>query len=459
MTKGPILVVDGDDPMQELLERWLGDAGYVVIAAGAMHAPPPADKPSLVIVNVATRRVAEPLIQSLREKSASKAVHPQGTADRRSRVARGSPVTLSLPTSRLPPPILALALAAFAIGTTEFVIMGILPDVARDLGVSISSAGLLVSGYALGVAVGAPLLATLTARRPPKGTLISLMVVFVAGNLLSALAPTYESLMAGRVVASFAHGSFFGLGAVVAALIGQQFGWRATFWAVSAFGAMALAAVALLVPQTTSAGPDQRGDWAVLRRPQVLLALALTVFGFGGIFTAFTYIAPMLQELAGFSPKAVSGILFLFGLGLTLGNTLGGRLADWKPRQSMLGILIALALVEATLSVTIAHPIAAVITVFAWGVAAFATVPGLQMRVVDQARESPTLASTLNIAAFNLGNAGGAWLGGSLIDAQLPLTVVPLGAAAMALVAIAIAGAGIALERMQGKTGARALPS
>jgi len=295
---------------------------------------------------------------------------------------------------------------------------------------------------------------------------------------VSALAPTYYVLMAGRVVASFAHGSFFGLGAVVAAelvppnrraaaialmftgltlanvlgvplgtLIGQQFGWRATFWAVSAFGVMALGAVALLVPRTTSGGPGRRGSWAVLRRPQVLLALALTVFGFGGIFTAFTYITPMLQDLAGFSPGAVSGILFLFGLGLTLGNTLGGRLADWKPRASMLGILVALALVEALLSVTIMQPTAAVLTVFVWGVAAFATVPGLQMRVVDQARESPTLASTLNIAAFNLGNAGGAWLGGRLIDARLPLHVVPLGAAAMALVAIAIAGFSIALER------------
>jgi MFS transporter, DHA1 family, inner membrane transport protein len=387
-------------------------------------------------------------------------------------------MTMPSPTSRLPLPILALALAAFAIGTTEFVIMGILPDVARDLGVSIPSAGLLVSGYALGVAVGAPLLATLTARWPPKATLVALMGVFVAGNLVSALAPSYDLLMVGRVVASFAHGSFFGLGAVVAAglvpldrraaaialmftgltlanvlgvplgtLIGQQFGWRATFWAVSAFGAMALVGVALLVPRTTSAGPDRPGSWGVLWRPQVLLALALTVFGFGGIFTAFTYITPMLQELAGFSPRAVSGILFLFGLGLTLGNTLGGRLADWKPAESMLGILIALALVEALLSVTIVHPTAAVLTVFVWGVAAFATVPGLQMRVVDQARESPTLASTLNIPAFNLGNAGGAWLGGRLIEARLPLHVVPLGAAAMALVAIAIAGFSIALER------------
>src|SRR5258706_9732412 len=205
--------------------------------------------------------------------------------------------------------------------------MGILPDVARGLGVSISSAGLLVSGYALGVAAGAPLLATLTARWPPKATLIALMVVFGAGNLLSALAPTYESLMAGRVVASFAHGSFFGLGAVVAGglvaperraaaialmftgltlasvpgvplgtLIGQQFGWRATVWAVSAFGVMARGAVVMRVPRTTSAQSERRSGWSVLRRPQVVLALALTVFGFGGIFTAFTYITPMLQE-------------------------------------------------------------------------------------------------------------------------------------------------------------------
>src|SRR5258705_1866107 len=204
---------------------------------------------------------------------------------------------MSFPTTPLPVPILALALAAFAIGPTEFVIMGILPDVARDLGVSIPSAGLLVSGYALGVVVGAPLLVTLTARWPPKATLITLMGVFVAGNLASALAPTYDVLMAGRVVTSFAHGSFFGLGAVVAVglvpldrraaaialmftgltlanvlgvplgtLIGQQFGWRATFWAVSAFGVVALVAVALLGPRATSAGPARPGGRCVLRR-------------------------------------------------------------------------------------------------------------------------------------------------------------------------------------------------
>ncbi len=381
--------------------------------------------------------------------------------------------------SRLPLPIIALALAAFAIGTTEFVIMGILPDVARDLGVSIPSAGLLVTGYALGVAIGAPLIAALTVRWPRKATLIALMGVFIAGNLLSALAPGYTALMVGRIVASFAHGSFFGIGAVVAAglvasnrraaaialmftgltlanvlgvplgtLVGQQFGWRATFWAVAALGVIAMAAVAILVPRAASAGANPgSGEWRVLRHPQVLLALALTIFGFGGIFTAFTYITPMLQDLAGFSPRAVTAILFLFGVGLTLGNTLGGKLADWKPMPSMLGILAVLALIEALLSITITQPIAAVATIFVWGIAAFATVPGLQMRVVDQARQAPTLASTLNIAAFNLGNAGGAWLGGRMIEAQMPLHTVPLGAAAVAMVALGIAAFSIHLER------------
>jgi DHA1 family inner membrane transport protein len=381
---------------------------------------------------------------------------------------------------RLPLPILALALAAFAIGTSEFVIVGILPEVARDLRVSISSAGLLVSGYALGVAVGAPLLSVLTARWQRKATLVGLMALFVVGNMLSALAPGYGTLMAGRVVASFAHGSFFGIGAVVAAglvapnrqaaaialmftgltlaivlgvplgtLLGQQFGWRSTFWAVAAFGVLSLVAVVALVPKASPAGAVGRSEWRVLRRPQVLLALALTVFGFGGIFTAFTYITPMLEELAGFSPRAVTAILFIFGVGLTLGNALGGRLADWKPVASMLGILAALALIEALLSVTIVQPVPAVLTVLVWGVAAFATVPGLQMRVVDQAREAPTLASTLNIAAFNLGNAGGAWLGGALIEAGWSLRFVPIGASVVAVIAVAVAIFAAALDRRQ----------
>lgn len=386
---------------------------------------------------------------------------------------------------RVPLPIIALALAAFAIGTTEFVIMGILPEVARDLGVDIPAAGLLVSGYALGVAFGAPLMALLTARWPRKAGLLVLMGLFIAGNLLSALAPGYGLLMAGRIVASLAHGAFFGIGAVVASglvapqrragaialmftgltlanvlgvplgtWIGQAWGWRTTFWAVSGLGLLALAGVALLVPPAgrgdAATADGLAGELRVLRQPAVLAALALTVIGFGGIFTAFTYIAPMLQQLTGLTPGAVTGVLGLFGLGLTLGNMLGGRLADWRPRGSMLAILAALAVIEALLAWTLSWPVAAIATVFAWGVAAFATVPGLQMRVLDQARGAPTLASTLNIAAFNLGNAGGAWLGGALIAGGASLRSLPLAAAVLALLALALAA--LSLDRRPAST-------
>jgi len=373
--------------------------------------------------------------------------------------------------STMPPALAALALAAFAIGTTEFVVMGILPDVARDLQVSIASAGLLVTGYALGVAVGAPIMAVLTARWPRKVALLGLMAVFVAGNALSALAPSYAALLVGRCVAALAHGSFFGIGALVASglvapdrraaavalmftgltlanvlgvpigtLVGQAWGWRATFWGVSLLGFVAFAAVAMLVPVTARETPDgQRNGWRVLRRFDLLLALALTVFGFGGIFTAFTYVAPLLEEVAGFTPGQVTPILFLFGLGLTLGNVIGGKLADARPVRSMLGILAALSAIELLISLAGSTPWLLVALVFCWGVAAFATVPGLQLAVVDRARESPTIASTLNIAAFNLGNAGGAWLGGALLERHVSLRWLPFTAGLVALVAFALA--------------------
>jgi DHA1 family inner membrane transport protein len=379
--------------------------------------------------------------------------------------------------SRVPLPILALALAAFAIGTTEFVIVGILPNVAGDLGVSIPAAGLLVTGYALGVAIGAPLIALLTARWPRKATLVALMAVFIAGNVLSALAPRYGWLMTGRVVASLAHGSFFGIGAVVAAglvpagrsaaaislmftgltlatvlgvplgtFIGQQLGWRATFWFVSACGALALMGVAWLVPRVdTAATRNLLSELKVLGRPQVLLALALTLFGFGGMFTAFTYLAPLLQDVGGFPSGAVTFVLLVFGLGLVLGNVLGGRLADWKLMPSLLGILAATALVEASLSVALASQAATVATVFLWGVAGFAMVPGLQLRVLGLASDAPSLASTLNIAAFNLGNAGGAWLGGTLIEHQWPLRAIPVAAAGVAVLALFIGVLGVVI--------------
>jgi len=367
-------------------------------------------------------------------------------------------------TSAFPLPLIALATSAFAIGTTEFVIMGLLPEVAADLHVSIPGAGLLITAYALGVAAGAPILAALTAKMPRKTALLALMGIFILGNLLCAVSPSYAVLMAARVVTSFAHGSFFGIGAVVAAglvplekrasaialmftgltlanvlgvpfgtALGQWLGWRATFWAVTLLGVAAVIAVARLVPATREAAPiDMRREVRVLGEPQVLIALAMTVLGFGGVFVAFTYIAPLLTQITGFSNSAVSLVLFLFGIGLTLGNTLGGKLADKRLIPALLGILAALSLALVALGLASHDKVATVIVIFLWGIAAFATVPGLQMRVVEKAKDAPNLASTLNIGAFNLGNAIGAWLGGAVIESHYGLAAVPYAGAAMA---------------------------
>ncbi|SAK39317.1 major facilitator transporter [Caballeronia hypogeia] len=370
----------------------------------------------------------------------------------------------------MPLPLLALAISAFAIGTTEFVIMGLLPNVARDLSVSIPSAGLLVTGYALGVAVGAPLLAVLTSKMPRKLALQLLMLVFIVGNVFCALAPNYELLMVARVVTSFAHGSFFGIGAVVAAslvpaekrasaialmftgltlanvlgvpfgtFIGQELGWRATFWIVAGFGVLSALGVTALVPNRHDAAPSGLShEVRVLRDPQVWLALTMTVLGFGGVFVVFTYIAPILEQVSGFSPRAVTLILVLFGIGLTIGNTIGGRLADRALMRSLMGILFALAVVMAVFAGTSHSQIGAIVTIFVWGIAAFATVPPLQTRVVEKAKDAPNLASTLNIGAFNVGNAGGAWLGGAVLTHGHGLDMLPWAAAVVALAALAV---------------------
>jgi MFS transporter, DHA1 family, inner membrane transport protein len=370
----------------------------------------------------------------------------------------------------MPIPLLALAMSAFAIGTTEFVIMGILPDVARDLGVTIPSAGLLVSGYALGVTVGAPLLAVLTSKLPRKFALQMLMAIFIVGNVLCAISPNYTVLMVARVVTSFAHGSFFGIGAVVAAslvpqekrasaiammftgltlanvlgvpfgtFIGQEFGWRTTFWVVAAIGVLSLAGVAALVPNRHDAGAVGLGhEVRVLKEPQVWLALAMTVLGFGGVFIVFTFITPILEQLGGFSPRSVTLILVLFGTGLTIGNAIGGKLADRALMPSLMGILAALAVVMVIFAKTSHSPVLSAVTVFVWGIAAFATVPPLQMRVVEKAKHAPNLASTLNIGAFNFGNAAGAWLGGLVLTHGHGLDTLPLVAAAVAIAALAL---------------------
>lgn len=370
----------------------------------------------------------------------------------------------------VPLPLLALALAAFAIGTSEFVIVGLLPDMARDTGVSLSQAGLLVTGYALGVAFGAPPLAALTARSLPYRALSALMLLYIVGNVMCAVAPTYGWVMTGRIVASLTHGAFFGLGATVAASlvepqrrsaaialmfsgltlanvlgvpagawIGQLGGWRATFWAVSAVGVLALAGVLALVPKSLPRpGHSAEAGWRILRRPRLVGALALTALGFGGIFTTLTYLSPLLQTHAHFSASQVNGLLLLFGLGLTVGNVLGGWAADRWPGRSMLVTLVLLAMVEAALHLFLHVPGVVVVAIFFWGLAAFATAPGLQSRVLDEASDAPTLASTLNIAAFNLGNAGAAWLGAEGLARGLSLAQLPLVSAGLAIAAAAL---------------------
>ncbi|MER7109110.1 MFS transporter [Streptomyces sp. NPDC000229] len=379
----------------------------------------------------------------------------------------------------MPLALLALAIGAFGIGTTEFVIMGLLPQVAADYQVSIPTAGYLVTGYALGVVLGAPLMTVLGTRVSRKRMLMLLMGLFIAGNVLSALAPSFGLMLIGRVVASLAHGAFFGIGSVVAAdlvtpekkagaiammftgltvanvvgvpagtFIGQTAGWRATFLIVAVLGVLGLLGVAQLVPeQPKPEGVRLRHELAAFRNVQVLLAMAMTVLGFGGVFAAITYITPMLTEAAGFAESSVSWLLVLFGLGMVGGNLIGGKLADRKLMPLLYVSLGALALVLALFTVTAHHQIAAAITITLIGALGFATVPPLQKRVLDQASGAPTLASAVNIGAFNLGNALSAWLGGVVIAAGLGITAPNWVGAVLAAAALALAVLSSALER------------
>ena len=379
----------------------------------------------------------------------------------------------------MPLALFALAIAAFAVGTSEFVIMGLLPDIARDLDVSIPSAGMLVTGYALGVTIGAPIVAMITANVPRKRALMGLIALFIIGNALCAVAPNYTVLMIARVVTAFGHGAFFGIGSVVAAslvapnkraqavalmftgltlanvlgvplgtALGQIAGWRAPFWIVSGIALLAAGAVALWVPSRIEM---QRASLArefrVLRDPQVLMALGTSALASASLFAVFTYITPILEDVAGLSPHAVTLALLTFGLGLTAGSTLGGRLADWRLIPSLLAFLGAIAAVLMAFTVTMHDPLAAVITMLVWGVFGFAIVPSLQLRVVDKANDAPNLAATLNQGAFNLGNATGAWLGGSAISAGVALTSLPWVGVVCVLLSLGVMSASALLER------------
>ncbi|MHC5904214.1 MFS transporter [Streptomyces sp. S6] len=382
----------------------------------------------------------------------------------------------------MPLALLALAIGAFGIGTTEFVIMGLLPEVAADYGVSIPTAGYLVTGYALGVMIGAPLMTALGTKVPRKRMLMLLMGLFIVGNVLSAAAPVFSVMLVGRVVASLAHGAFFGIGAVVAAdlvapdkkagaiammftgltvanvvgvplgtLVGQHVSWRATFALVAALGVLGLAGVARLVPDLPKPeGVHLRHELAVFKNAQVLLAMAMTVLGFGGVFAAVTYIAPMMTHVTGFADGSVTWLLVLFGLGMVAGNLVGGRYADRALMPMLYVSLGALAVVLALFTLTAHHKALAAVTIALIGALGFATVPPLQKRVLDQAHGAPTLASAVNIGAFNLGNALAAWLGGLVIDAGHGYTAPNWVGAALAVSALLLAVLSAALERRDG---------
>lgn len=368
----------------------------------------------------------------------------------------------------MPAALLALAAGAFGIGTTEFILMGLLTQVSQDLQVSIPTTGTLISGYALGVAVGAPVLTLATRRWPRKRLLLALMLIFIVGNAAAVVAPSYGWLLAARLLTSLTHGTFFGVGAVVAtqlvapdkkasaiafmftgltlatllgvpfgAWVGQHWGWRMAFAAVTLIGVAALAIVALCVPRqlTTPTGHSLAQELAVLRNRQLWLSLLVTVVGFAGVFTLYTYVEPLLTQVARMGERQVAVTLLLFGAGLAAGNHAGGKLADrYGVARALAGSLLGLLLVLLAGRWAFATPIGAMAYVLLLGVAAFMSVAPMQMRVLQAAGSAgANLASSLNIAAFNLGNALGASVGGLVITLSWGLTSVALAAGALTL--------------------------
>jgi len=371
---------------------------------------------------------------------------------------------------KLNPPLLALAAGAFGIGVTEFAPMGLLPVIASDLGVSIPSAGLLISAYAIGVMLGAPLMTLTTGRVPRRALLIGLMAIFTFGNLIAALSTSYEMLLVARLITSLNHGAFFGVGSIVAASLvpenrragavaamfmgltianvvgvplatwaGDLVGWRAAFWGIAVLGIIAMAALRLTLPKVAAdAGGDMASELKVLGRGPVLLALALTVISSTAMFTVFTYIAPILQQETGASIGFVTSMLVTYGVGLTVGNWLGGRFADRSVDRTLIVTLAALTVLLIAFAALMPLAVPTVVVIFLWGVASFALVPPLQMRVMEAASDAPNLASAVNIGAFNLGNAIGAALGGAVIAGGLGYPAVALAGAAASVSGLAL---------------------
>ncbi|MFD5127692.1 MFS transporter [Streptomyces olindensis] len=395
----------------------------------------------------------------------------------------------------MPGGLVALALGGFGIGLTEFLIAGLLPQVASSFSVSEAAVGWLISGYALSVAVGAIALTAATARLPRKQVLIGLVALFVIGNLLSAVAPNYPVMLLGRIVAALCHGSFFGIGSLVArglvapekksqavaimfagltlanvlgvpfgALVGERWGWRAAFWAVTAIGVLALAGIAALVPAWAGQAPPGRtrdgagpvpplglaAQFRAFRSWQVWLTLIATALGYGGMFGAFSYIAYTFTEVSGFTPADVAWLLMVYGVGLVVGNLVGGRAADRDRDRALVLALLALTLTLMLFGLLAESAVASVVLVFVLGVTGFASVPGMITRVTDYAHGA-ALAASANVSASNVGNALGAWLGGLAISAGLGYTSPLYVGAGIALVSTVVMV--IAARRVAGRDG------
>ena len=379
-------------------------------------------------------------------------------------------------------PLLALAVSAFGIGTSEFIIMGLLPDLAHSFQVSIPKTGILVSGYALSVTLGSPLVALALSHMDRKRALLILMGMFVAGNALCALAPTFLLLLFARILTALCHGAFFGIGSIVAfhlvprseraqaitlmfsgltlanvlgvpagTALGQAFGWRFAFWALVPIGLVAGLGLFRLVPHQPAEKLELKHEFRAALRPQVQLVLALSTLSSVSLFCVFTYVAPILEQVTHLSPTAVTRVLVVFGVGITVGNLLGGKLADWKQMPVLLTgfvLLIAIFLVMPFVELTV---VPAVIMIFVWGCVHFATGSPLQARIVDQAKGAPNLASTLNQGAFNLGNAIGASLGGIMLTEGIGYRYLSWGSAAVASVALLVALIALRVEQNEQK--------
>ncbi|MFI6338335.1 Cmx/CmrA family chloramphenicol efflux MFS transporter [Streptomyces sp. NPDC050535] len=380
----------------------------------------------------------------------------------------------------MPLAVYVLGLSVFALGTSEFMLSGLLPPIAEDMDVTIPQAGLLISAFAIGMVVGAPLLAVATLRLPRRTTLVALIAVFGLGQVAGALAPTYGVLFVSRVVSALACAGFWAVGAAVAiamvpvnararalavmigglsianvlgvpagAFLGEGLGWRAAFWAVAAASAIALVGVLTLIPAIPR--PEERPrlgrEVRIYRDRQVWLSITMIALAAGGVFCAFSYLAPLLTDVAGLDDGWVPTVLALFGVGALIGTTIGGRVAD----AHLFGVLITGIAASTVFLLTLAllgrYAVAAIVLSLLLGISAFYTAPALNARMFDVAAAAPTLAGATTTAAFNLGNTGGPWIGGSVIDAGLGYASPAWAGAALTVTGLGVAGVSLRLHR------------